>query len=124
MTFVQTDNVALAGQIDQAYARLIQPGQKADVVLKLYPGTVLPATVSRVLDLNQAGQMAPSGLALGAEPWRDLPFVVELNVSGIEPSQLPAGAYGTVAIYTSDMSSFGELIRAIMLRTETWLNYL
>jgi len=37
---------------------------------------------------------------------------------------LPAGAFGTMAIYTSDMSTLGELIRAIMLRTETWLNYL
>lgn len=124
MTFVQTADVALAGQIDQAYARHIRPGQKADVVLKLFPGAVLPATVNRVLALNEAGQMTPSGVALGAEPWRDLPFVVELDVAGVDPAELPAGAYGTVAIYTSDMSSFGELIRAIMLRTETWLNYL
>ncbi len=124
MAFVDVGNVSLAGQIDQAYARHIKPGQSADVVLKLYPGTVLPATVKRVLNLNQAGQLTPSGMAMGAEAWRDLPFVVELEVSGLDPAELPAGAFGTVAIYTSEMSTFGELIRAIMLRTETWLNYL
>jgi len=125
MTFIDSGEVALAAQIDQVYARHINPGQKADVVLKLYPGTVLKATVRRVLDLTTEGQMAPSGIAMGSEAWKNLPFLVELELDDeLRLADLPAGSFGTVAIYTSDMASFGELIRAIMLRTETWLNYL
>lgn len=125
MTFIDTQRYAMAGRIGQAYIRHVKPGQRADVVLKLLPGKVFSATVSQFVAANPAGQLTPTGLALDTQDWSEQPFLVELDLSeNTDLSVLPAGAFGTMVIYTADMSTMGELIRAIMLRTETWLNYL
>jgi len=125
MTFIQTDEVALAVQVQQAYIRHVEVGQKVDVVLKLFPGTVHEATVERVVEANPQGQIALTGRAIDSSTWSEQPFLVEL-VPGesLDLGALPAGAYGTAAIYTSDRSTFGEIIRAIMLRVETWMNFI
>jgi len=125
MTFIDTQRFAMTGRIGQAYIRHVKPGQKVDVVLKLLPGKVIPAKVSQVVAANPAGQLTPTGLAIDTQNWSEQPFLVVLDLSeNTDLPVLPAGAFGTMAIYTSDMSTLGELIRAIMLRTETWLNYL
>ncbi len=125
MTFIDTQRFAMAGRIGQAYIRHVKPGQTVDVVLKLLPGKVFPAKVSQVVAANPAGQLTPTGLALDTQNWSEQPFLVVLDLSeNTDLPVLPAGAFGTMAIYTSDMSTLGELIRAIMLRTETWLNFL
>lgn len=125
MTFIDTQRFAMTGRIGQAYIRHVKPGQKVDVVLKLLPGKVIPAKVSQVVAANPAGQLTPTGLAIDAQNWSEQPFLVVLDLSeNTDLPVLPAGAFGTMAIYTADMSTIGELIRAIMLRTETWLNYL
>jgi len=125
MTIIDTDRYALVGRIAQNYIRHVMPGQKADVVFKLLPGQVIPATVKQVVKANPGGQVTPSGRVMDAQEWSEQPFIVQLEISSeTELPDLPAGAFGTMAIYTADMSSFGELIRAIMLRTETWLNFL
>jgi len=125
MTFIDTKRFAMTGRIGQAYIRHVKPGQKVDVVLKLFPGKVIPAKVSQVVAANPAGQLTPTGLALDTQNWSEQPVLVVLYLSeNTDMPVLPAGAFGTMAIYTADMSTIGELIRAIMLRLETWLNYL
>lgn len=125
MTVIESDRYALVGRIAQNYIRHVKPGQKADVVFKLLPGEVIPATVKRLVNANPVGQVTPSDRVMDSQEWSEQPFIVELEISpDVELPDMPAGAFGTMAIYTADMSSFGELIRAIMLRTETWLNFL
>lgn len=125
LSLIDSRRFTLVGRIDQAYVRHIEPGQKADVVLKLLPGRVLTATVNRLVPANPQGQLSPSGMAISTESWSEQPFLVDLDLELVdELPNLPAGAYGTIAIYTSDMGTIAELIRAIMLRVETWLNFL
>ena len=125
MTVIDSERYALLGRLAQNYVRHVKPGQKADIVFKLLPGQVIPATVKQLVKANPGGQLSPSGGVIDAGDWSEQSFVVELQIAeDVEIPELPAGAYGTVAVYTADMSSVGELIRAIMLRTETWLNFL
>lgn len=125
MTFVRTDEVAMAAQIAQGYVRHIKPGQDVDIALKLYPGTIIKAKVGRVINVTPKGQVAPSGLALDSSGWSEQPFLVELHLEeSLNLGDIPTGAYGTAVVYTAGMGTFGEIIRAVMLRTETWLNFL
>ncbi len=125
LTLIETERFTIAGSIAQGYVRHIKPGQTADVVFRMYPGRVIKAEVQRIVNVTPAGQLAPSGVVAGAQDWTEQPFIVVLKLEdGVDLSGIPAGAFGTVAIYTRGMASIGELIRAVMLRTETWLNYL
>jgi len=125
MAFIDSAQVAVTARIGQNYLRHIEPGQKADLVFRLFPGDVHTAKVDRVVQANPLGQVDPSGRAIDTSTWAEQPFLVSFELdSDIELRDLPAGAYGTAVIYTADMSSLGELIRAVMLRVETWMNYL
>lgn len=125
MSFIRTDEVSIAARIAQGYVRHIEPGQNVDIAMKLYPGQIFRAKVARVIDISPQGQIAPSGYAIDSSSWSEQPFLVELDLEG-DPNlgDIPTGAYGTAVVYTAGMSTFGEIIRAIMLRTETWINYL
>jgi multidrug resistance efflux pump len=125
LTLIETERFTIAGSIAQGYVRHIKPGQIADVVFRMYPGRVIKAEVQRIVNVTPDGQLAPSGVVTSAQDWTEQPFIVVLKLEdGVDLSGIPAGAFGTVAVYTRDMASIGELIRAVMLRTETWLNYL
>jgi multidrug resistance efflux pump len=125
LTLIETERFTIAGSIAQGYVRHIEPGQTADVVFRMYPGRVIKAEVQRIVNVTPDGQLAPSGVVTRAQDWTEQPFIVVLELEdGVDLSGIPAGAFGTVAIYTRGMTSIGELIRAVMLRTETWLNYL
>ena len=52
-------------------------------------------------------------------------FAVILNLDDerIDPLSLPGGALGTAAIYTENASAT-HVIRRIMVRMESWMNYI
>jgi multidrug resistance efflux pump len=127
MAFAEDDSSRLAVGIPQSRLRYVTPGQEAEVVLRIFPGRTLSARVLGIIDINSAAQLQPSGLLPQVPSMADpaLPFAVilELDDSSIKLHEIPGGAAGTAAIYTESVQTT-HIIRKVMVRMETWLNYI
>lgn len=123
MAFIDTSELVLGAQIPQIYARNIERGQTAEVTFKYRPGEVYAAHVEAVLQATAQGQMSLSGFAPQAQQTAPGPFFVRLKLDDEEVERsLPAGAIGSVAIYT-EAAQAAHIIRRVMLRMDAWLNY-
>ena len=121
MTFIENEQwvIALFGQNE---VREVQPGQEAEIALRMYPGRVIKCKVDAVVWATAGGQVPVSG---------NLP-----NIGPIPPGQLAvrlfpedkslfiaAGARGSGAIYT-DYAGMLHLVRKVMLRVSAKLDWL
>ena len=116
----------MVAAISSNFLRFIQSGQEVEVALKYYPGRILRGKVHTVIPITGEGQQSPSG---------QLPSVEKIIQSGdrfavkilldeeYDKYELPVGAEGTVAIYTDTLQAT-HVIRRVMLRMETRMNYL
>jgi len=130
VAFVDSDSSVLIVGIDQVYLRHVKPGQKAEVVMKMLPGTTLNATVKGIAYMTPDGQLSPSGNIPTAptSATTPKPYGVELVLDDELPefllkTGLPGGSVGTAAIYTNSVAAT-HVIRKIMVRMEAWMNYL
>ncbi|QDV24202.1 HlyD family secretion protein [Aureliella helgolandensis] len=129
MAFVDSSSAQIAVGIDQNRLRHVKPGQKADVVLELHPGRTFSATVDRIAYITPQGQLQPTGTVAAApsSSQKTMPFGVVLTLDDAGPDidihELPGGATGTAAIYTDSVKAT-HLIRRVMIRMETFMNYI
>lgn len=125
MIFVHGDKPELLASFPQNVVAVLQPGQKAELAFKAYPGRVFPATVKFLLPATAEGQLQPSGtmrtLSAASAPGR-VPVVFEYD-DEIASLGLPGGAQATVAVYTDHFHALG-ILRKIVLRIKSWENYL
>ncbi|MEH6519506.1 MAG: efflux RND transporter periplasmic adaptor subunit [Halioglobus sp.] len=126
VAFVDSSAVRMAVGIPQSRLRYVQPGQKAEVVMRMFPGRTLSATVVDIYKVNPAAQLQPSGLIPPAPSMADpaLPYGVtlELDDPSIDLVEIPGGAVGTAAIYTDSVAGT-HVIRKVMMRMEAWMNF-
>ena len=64
MAFIDHEKSEVTVTVNQYALRHVQPGQKAEVTLKLYPGKVFAATVNRIAYITSSGQLEPSAKLL------------------------------------------------------------
>ncbi|MEE9287353.1 MAG: efflux RND transporter periplasmic adaptor subunit [Gammaproteobacteria bacterium] len=127
VAYVSQDQIRLVAGINQNMLRHVKPGQRAEVVLKLYPGKTLGAIVESVAYMTPQGQLQPSGIAPSAPTPQQLPapygVILKLDEAVRELHRVPGGAVGTAAIYT-DSVRLTHIIRRVMVRMDAWLNYI
>ncbi len=125
MSFVETETTIVGGLIAQSQLRHVEEGQEAEVVLELYPGRTFQAQVMYVVKAQGQGQMSPTGQLPVLDPTQpNAPYFVRLDLQDLpEGLDLPVGAGGSVAIYTS-YGQATHMVRMVMVRMDTWLNYL
>ena len=127
MTYMDYGLSRLAVGIPQTRLRHVQQGQEVEVVLRLFPGQTFTGTVEAIVDVTSGAQLQPSGTLPNAPSPNDppLPFAVIINLDDppIMSDEVPGGALGTAAIYT-DSASATHIIRRVMLRMESWMNFL
>ena len=127
MAYVDSGLNRFAVGIPQTRLRHVQKGQEAEVVLKLFPGKTFTGKVEAIVDVTSGAQLQPSGTLPNAPSPNDppLPFAVIINLDDppIMSDEVPGGALGTAAIYT-DSASATHIIRRVMLRMESWMNFL
>ena len=127
VAFVEDGDRKMAVGIPQSRLRYVNPGQKAEIVLRLFPGRTLSATVASIVNINPSAQLQPSGLLPNAPMPTDptLPYavVLELDDDSIDLFDIPGGAMGTAAIYTDSVAAT-HVIRKVMMRMEAWMNYI
>jgi multidrug resistance efflux pump len=124
MAFVESADPFYASEIFQNHLRYIEPGQAAEVALKMYPGRVFDATVSYVVAVSPTGQIPLSGVAAPPKELPHTPFWVVIEAGEeLKALQLPVGATGTIAIYTG-AGAATHVIRKVVLRLEAIKNYI
>ncbi len=124
MPFFDTSETIVGAQIHQIHIRYVEPGQKANVTFKQFPGQVFEATVVAVLPAISQGQFAVSGSAIGPVQAAPHPFVIRLKVDDEKfTASLKAGSYGQAAIYTSSMPA-AHMIRRVMIWMQAWMNFI
>jgi multidrug resistance efflux pump len=124
MTFVDTEYQIFA-LFNQNELHQIAPGNEAEITLDTYPGRIIKAHVDSIIWAQSQGQLDASGnlpvTMFAAPPGR---FPVKLVVAEKDHSLfLAAGARGATAIYTEHLSLI-HLIRKVLLRTSSYLDYI
>lgn len=127
VSFVDSTSTRVSMAVSQNQLRFVHKGQPAEIVLKYLPGMTLRAEVVGIAPVTSGGQVRSSGVIEDvsaresqAEP---VQVVLKLNDDRVSAADLPGGAVGTAAIYT-DHVTFTHVIRRVMLRMTSWLNYL
>ncbi|MGI9522306.1 MAG: HlyD family secretion protein [Hyphomicrobiaceae bacterium] len=123
MTFIDTSRKIVGVQIEQIYQRHLAVDQPVEIAFKTRPGRIYTGTVSAVIQVTHDGQTVISGTVPPAERVEADPFFVRVELDeNQEGDALPAGTVGTAAIYT-DSASMTHIIRKVMLRMESFVNY-
>jgi multidrug resistance efflux pump len=125
VAYVYQDQTHLFVGINHNLLRHVKPGQRAEIVFKLYPGKIFGATVFSIAYMTPQGQVQPSGLVPMAPTAGQLPapYGVRLELDEELRELVPGGAVGSAAIYTDSVKAT-HLIRRIMMRMQAWLNYI
>jgi len=126
MSFVLNEQwvVALFGQNE---VRKVQPGDRAEIALRTYPGRIIKCNVVSVVWANAQGQLPISGSLPTTGTGQPVPeglLAVKLEVA--DPDKdifLAAGARGSGAIYTNGLHEI-HILRKILMRVHTKLDWL
>jgi len=123
MTFIDTSRIVLAVQIQQIYKRHLKVGQPVEIALKTRPGIIYRGKIQAIIQVTNQSQILTSGTVLPAQQIWAEPFWVRVDLDDDEAEKsLPAGAAGTAAVYTTS-ATMTHLIRKVMIRMESYLNY-
>ena len=118
MSFIQEDDPWLLVFYRQNELRYVEPGDEAEIYMKVYPGRIIKCKVDSILWATAQGQMPISGwvgttAGLGLLDDR---IAVRLQTDGKDKDVfLAAGARGGGAIYTNDITAI-QILRRVIVR--------
>ena len=125
MIFIHADDQVFAAAFPQTKVQRLRTGEEAEIAFDAIPGRVFQGKVDILIDAVSQGQLQASGTLLNPEDRAKTPglALVRINITGdLLPYQLPAGATAQVAVY-SDHWRPVAVIRRILLRMKSWMNY-
>lgn len=124
MIFVESSRNLIVVQIAQIYHRHLKLGQPAELAFKTRPGQLLFGKVDGLVQVSSQGQFVTSGVVPPPQQVQAEPFFVRIKVDDEKAATaLPAGTVGTAAIYTDNVT-LTHVIRKIMIRMDSYLNYI
>ena len=124
MTFIETDKPIVIATFEQSALDFVAVGDAAEIAFDRLPGRILNAHLQAIIPATGQGQLPPSGQLMEFTqtpvPGR---FAVRLQIDDDSSDlQLPAGTAGVAAIYT-DRGKAIRIVRKVVIRMTTWLNY-
>jgi multidrug resistance efflux pump len=125
LTFVCDPEGVVGVSFPQEYLGAIQAGDEVEVCLDALPGKTLHGKVEAVIPASGAGQLTPTGelpTVTQKAPAARFPVKVRLDPADLERYHPPAGASGAAAVYTEHGKGL-KIVRRVVLRWYTWLNY-
>ncbi|HEX6691205.1 MAG TPA: HlyD family secretion protein [Burkholderiales bacterium] len=125
MTLVEADG-QVVGLYHQNELHQVKPGNEVEFALKTLPGKIIKGKVDSVVWAQGAGQMQASGQlpTAGVAPMPPGRYAVKFNIAERDKEIfLAAGAAGDAAIYTDSLHAV-HIIRKVILRVGSYLNYL
>ena len=126
MSFVSTEEVFVFAVFPQRATQFVQPGDRAQIALEMYPGKVFEAEVDSVIWGLGNAQMIPSGILPTEEELVPAGvFVVKLKLPEEDPDHpLRFGASGLATILSKASPDIFVLLRRIEIQSEAFLFYL
>jgi multidrug resistance efflux pump len=126
MTLIEADGQVVA-YFNQNELHQVAPGNEVEFALKTLPGRIIKGKVDSVVWAQGQGQMMPTGFLPAPAAVQNLPagkFAVKFDVAERDKALfLAAGAAGDAAIYTDHLHAV-HIIRKVILRVGSYLNYL
>jgi multidrug resistance efflux pump len=126
MSFVLNEQWVVA-MFDQNEVREVEPGNRAEIALKTYPGRIIKCVVSSVVWATAQGQLPISGNLPNTGTAAPLPegrLAVKLQIDDSDKDLfLAAGARGSGAIYTNGAKAI-HILRKVLMRVHTKLDWL
>lgn len=128
MIFVHDESNYFVGWFRQNSMLRLKAGDKAEVAFDGIPGRVFSGTVKSVLPVMAEGQLQASGTLINpmAAPYPGrIAVMIDITDPEFEAfrSRVPGGAYAQAAIYTEHFHHVA-IMRKILLRMSSWMNYL
>ena len=128
MVFVSAVGHYLIGWFRQNSLLRLEKGNEAEVAFDGIPGMVFSGEIQMVVPAMAEGQIQPSGNLINVQgPQRPgrVPVLINITDPRFEEyaQRLPGGSYAQVAVY-SDHFSHVAIMRKILLRMASWMNYL
>lgn len=124
LIFIHHEDRVFAAAFQQNALQRVRVGDEVEIAFDAVPGRIFKGRIAAVSDAVAQGQLQPSGDLVDPEnrrrPGRSLAYIDILD--DLSPYNLPAGAVGQVAAYTDHWQMFA-IIRRILLRMKSWLNY-
>src|SRR6185295_5956901 len=118
MSFIQEDDPWLLAFYRQNELRYVEPGDEAEIYMKVYPGRIIKCKVDSILWATAQGQLPingnlPNTMPVSAPEQR---IAVRLLTEGKDKDVfLAAGARGGGAIYTNDITAI-QILRRVIVR--------
>ena len=128
MVFVHDEGHHFLGWFRQNSMLRLAKGSPAEVAFDGLPGRVFKGVVELMLPAIAEGQVMATGSlpdsGQASSPGR-IPVVIKITDPEFEPfaDQVPGGAFAQTVIY-SEHATFAAVIRKLLLRMASWLNYL
>jgi multidrug resistance efflux pump len=126
MTFISTEEAWIGAMIPQRATQKVEPGNRAQVALEMYPGKVFEAKVVNVVYAMGNAQFVPSGILPTQDQFQPPDaFFVRLQMVDPDPDYpLKFGAAGLATIFTDDAPDIFVLLRRLEIQSEAFLFYL
>lgn len=115
----------VVAQIPENFLRHVKAGNEVELSMRFAPGTIIRGKVDHVIQITGEGQLLPSGKVpeFGKTVTTDGQFAVKIKLNDDVKLDLPIGGGGQAAIYTKSGKAT-HVIRRVMMRMNTWLNYI
>ena len=118
MSFIQEDDPWLLAFYRQNELRYVEPGDEAEIFMKVYPGRIIKCKVDSILWATAQGQLPINGNLPNTAPVSapEQRIAVRLLTDGKDKDVfLAAGARGGGAIYTNDITAI-QILRRVIVR--------
>ncbi|MEN8137460.1 MAG: efflux RND transporter periplasmic adaptor subunit [Bacteroidota bacterium] len=126
MSFAHNERFVV-GAFPQNPAQRLKIGDEAEVIFDAIPGRVFTGEVVRIGEVISQGELQAFGTLNNFDTQAihiqgSIPYVIELTDDTSEYF-IPGGAKAQMAIYSEYMEPV-KIMRKVLLRTKSWLNYL
>ena len=118
MSFIQEDDPWLLAFYRQNELRYVEPGDEAEIFMKVYPGRIIKCKVDSILWATAQGQLPISGNLPNTAPLSapEQRIAVRLMTDGKDKDVfLAAGARGGGAVYTNNITAI-QILRRVIVR--------
>src|SRR6476620_7446698 len=118
MSFIQEDDPWLLAFYRQNELRYVEPGDEAEIYMKVYPGRIIKCKVDSILWATAQGQLPINGNLPNTAPISapEQRIAVRLLTEGKDKDVfLAAGARGQGAIYTNNITAI-QILRRVIVR--------
>ncbi|MGE3319002.1 MAG: HlyD family secretion protein [Candidatus Berkiella sp.] len=128
MIFVHKEKQYFVGWFRQNSLLRLTVDDEAEVIFDAVPGVIFKAKVSQVLSVLAEGQTTATGDLIQAQNFHQpgrVPVMIEIHDPKFSQyeNMIPGGAAGQSAVYSKHFHHVA-IMRKILLRMASWMNYL